>query len=1279
MRYSILICALLPGLWILCPSPAIATDSFEPNNSMGEAHGLSSATPIESWISETGDQDWYTFQMLETGSVEITLWSLPLDYDMEFWRYDAAADSLVLIARSENPETQDEFFSGTVSDTGSFYVRIYADLGVYDPNDSYFLVATWPQAPTVTVNSPNGGECWTTGSSQTITYTATDPDIPDENLIISLAYSIDSGTHWIAIDSAEANTGSYAWTVPGVYTTRARVRVTADDGQLQTSDASNADFSIYGTTYVVRPDGSGDYAKIQLAIDAASGGDIIELTNGTFTGYQNRDLDYLGKAILIRSESATPSACVIDCGSAARGFHFHSGEGSVSVLQDITITNGYKDDGGGICFETSSSPLITGCIFSSNVAAFGNGGAIYCDRSSSPAFTNCTFSSNTASHGNGGAIYCHGTSSPTLTGCTLSGNAANWGGAIFGDSASCTITNCIFSANAADWSGGGIDCHTSSPTLTGCVFWNNTAGYNGAGAICWLSSSPTFTSCTFFGNDAGQYGGGVSCWHSSAPTFGNTIIAESADGEALHCDATSSATFSCCDLYNNEGGDWTGGIAGQLGTNGNISQNPLFCDAANGDFHLEEHSPCAPDSQPTCGLIGADSVGCTGTSGPNVLCIPDTLELTFVATSGDQVVTYTGGGSGSVHGYEIDVEWDHTVISAAFAKPDAGPFASALFFDTVTVGNGHVKVIASLAAGDPGAQGPDDLFKSTFSSAAANTDTSNVDLTLTAFRDSLNNTLTGFSEDDGLVIVDLGPVISDVAIENTSLTTNDYIKDGDGAEITATVQGNGALTIRADLTGLGGGASVAPDSYVGNVATWTLASVTTAPSNGTITVTISAEDAGGNVGDPASDEITADNTAPTILTGLAASPGHQQVSLTWNAASGNDVNYEGVTIRALAWGDYPTYATDPPGYPEDEVAGFLAYFGASTSTVHVFNPASDRDVYYYGGFVFDWARNYSISGSTARATNYWLGDVVPDGNWDGLVNTNDISLLGSQFYLNPLTNAQVDVAPTDDGSRTGIPEPDGAADFEDVMIFSMNFGIVSDPLPQFRVPDAASVALYLRTVEDPEPAEWTTSVILDDPAGAVQGVRFVLDYDPDCLHLLEVTEGTLLTGQAVFFIAIDGDVSITALGLGRTFGGSGELARLRLRSMTDGPIPLGLRDEIARNVLNQDLLPQPDAALASVEAPIPTRMELRQNEPNPVAATTTIAFSIARESEIRLLVYDVNGRLVRTLIDGTLPAGVHKHVWDCRDECSNPVSSGIYLYKLEAGDQSANRKMVVLR
>ena len=73
--------------------------------------------------------------------------------------------------------------------------------------------------------------------------------------------------------------------------------------------------------YLVHPDGTGDFPTIQAALDAAGQGDVIELADGTFTGDGNRDIDYLGKAITVRSENG-PENCIIDLGGSPAEPHW---------------------------------------------------------------------------------------------------------------------------------------------------------------------------------------------------------------------------------------------------------------------------------------------------------------------------------------------------------------------------------------------------------------------------------------------------------------------------------------------------------------------------------------------------------------------------------------------------------------------------------------------------------------------------------------------------------------------------------------------------------------------------------------------------------------------------------------------------------------------------------------------------------------------------------------------------------------------------------------------
>lgn len=89
-------------------------------------------------------------------------------------------------------------------------------------------------------------------------------------------------------------------------------------------------------------------------------------------------------------------------------------------------------------------------------------------------------------------------------------------------------------------------------------------------------------------------------------------------------------------------------------------------------------------------------------------------------------------------------------------------------------------------------------------------------------------------------------------------------------------------------------------------------------------------------------------------------------------------------------------------------------------------------------------------------------------------------------------------------------------------------------------------------------------------------------------------------------------------------------------------------------------------------ASAPKEFELLQNYPNPFNPMTEIRFAIPKESKVQLLIFDIIGRSVRTLVDNVLLAGTYKVKWDSRDESGMSVATGVYLYRLIADDPSGS-------
>lgn len=90
-------------------------------------------------------------------------------------------------------------------------------------------------------------------------------------------------------------------------------------------------------------------------------------------------------------------------------------------------------------------------------------------------------------------------------------------------------------------------------------------------------------------------------------------------------------------------------------------------------------------------------------------------------------------------------------------------------------------------------------------------------------------------------------------------------------------------------------------------------------------------------------------------------------------------------------------------------------------------------------------------------------------------------------------------------------------------------------------------------------------------------------------------------------------------------------------------------------------------------------LALHPNRPNPFGSATIIRFELFSPVQARLRIYDLDGRLIRTLLDTLLPAGVHCLDWDGLDEDGRPVPSGAYLARLVAGASEATWKLVRVR
>jgi flagellar hook assembly protein FlgD len=94
---------------------------------------------------------------------------------------------------------------------------------------------------------------------------------------------------------------------------------------------------------------------------------------------------------------------------------------------------------------------------------------------------------------------------------------------------------------------------------------------------------------------------------------------------------------------------------------------------------------------------------------------------------------------------------------------------------------------------------------------------------------------------------------------------------------------------------------------------------------------------------------------------------------------------------------------------------------------------------------------------------------------------------------------------------------------------------------------------------------------------------------------------------------------------------------------------------------------------------VPEDLVLGRNRPNPFNPSTTIDFALPEPGWVTLRVYDVDGRLMNSLVDGHRDAGYHSVIWKGDNDGGRSIASGVYIYCLQAGGRTLSRSMTLLK
>ena len=322
-----------------------------------------------------------------------------------------------------------------------------------------------------------------------------------------------------------------------------------------------------------------EHATIQLAISAASAGDVILIGAGTY--YEN--LQLLGKSLTLRGESGADFT-TIDGQQSGRVILFDGG----GVVEGLKIRNGVSPIGAGIYVLGAVSATIKNCIIENNRALpfdEGAGGGVFLDLEHTGCLIEDNIIRNNYAGDSGGGVYDNGAVAISTirrnsfigNGCHVSGGAVSLAGTKF--------TENLVLRNWSDSFAGGI-------AGGGVLVANNTIVGN-------------------YNNNFFLHGAGIRITSPSTVIRHNLVaFNRGLPGRSTGAGIQAAGPVVCNDSWGNEGPNFL--LSNTTGT-GNISADPYFCDSTLDNYSISTASPCAPGVS-ACGMIGAFGAACGTTS-----------------------------------------------------------------------------------------------------------------------------------------------------------------------------------------------------------------------------------------------------------------------------------------------------------------------------------------------------------------------------------------------------------------------------------------------------------------------------------------------------------------------------------------------------------------------------------------------------------------------------------------------------------------------------------------
>jgi hypothetical protein len=289
------------------------------------------------------------------------------------------------------------------------------------------------------------------------------------------------------------------------------------------------------------------------------------------------------------------------------------------------------------------------------------------------------------------------------------------------------------------------------------------------------------------------------------------------------------------------------------------------------------------------------------------------------------------------------------------------------------------------------------------------------------------------------------------------------------------------------------------------------------------------------------------------------------------------------------------------------------------------------------------------------------------------VNGADVSLLGAHYGQSGAAVAAcnwLDVGPTTDYSNTARPTTDNKINFEDLMVFALDFNNASAPPATPAIASSGTTRLSIELTPSPS-GDVIAGLWWDDSRG-LKGASVRLEWDPAVVEPVSFAPGDMADGsRGVAMSPEPGVVDAAALGAA-DLRGHGLLANVTFHRLAAGDPGVRVASLEARDRTNHSA----PVVLDAMQPVLPSVTSFRGAVPNPFRGATTLAFTISREGPVELSLYSVDGRRVKTLVRENSRAGEYQVTWDGRDESGQRTAPGVYYARLATAQGTFQRAMV---